>query len=105
MAYLHRHLIEALDEGGVEHPGGGAEGLQIAPRQHDQLIGKLGRQVEIVQHHQGDPLLLPGLLAEVLHQLHLVMQVQGADRLVQHHDAGVAQQHLGEQHHLPLAAA
>ena len=82
----------------------GAEGLEL-PCQHDQLIGKLGGQVEIVQHHQGDPLLIPGLLAQVLHQLHLVVQVQGADRLVQHHDAGIAQQHLGEEHHLPLAAA
>lgn len=66
----------------------GGRRLADGPRQHDQLIGKLGRQVEIVQHHQGDPLLLPGLLAEVFHQLHLVVKVQGADRLVQHHDAG-----------------
>jgi hypothetical protein len=41
----------------------------------------------------------------MVHQSDLVLQVERADRLVQHHDPRRAQQHLREQRHLALAAA
>lgn len=52
-----------------------------------------------MQHHQADPVLGARLVVQVLHQLQLVLQVERAGRLVQHHDLLVAQQHLRKQPH------
>ena len=103
--HVHGHVVQALDQLGRDDLGRWPVGLQLALVQHHQPVGVLRRQVQVVQDGDGDPVVRAGLLVQVVHQHHLVAHVQRADRFVQHHHFGRAQQHLGKQRHLPLAAA
>ncbi len=75
-------------EHGSQHGGGedvaGCAGRHHTPvLQQQNVVGVGQRSVQVVQYHHGGELLLAGLLTHGAHHLHLVLQVQRADRLVQ----------------------
>ena len=80
-----------------------AESGQTAAMQHRHMLRPATGQGQVVQHYDDDHSGLAGDVAHMAHHPKLVVHVEGARRLVEQENAGLAHERLRETRELPLA--
>lgn len=65
----HRQVVQAPSPFCIQNIFGSAIGLLLAIGQNNQAVGRLRRQIEVMQHHQCYPLLVARLLVHMFHEL------------------------------------
>ena len=101
--YVHVLAIQLAEDLGPHHLGGGPAG-RPARRQVDEAVHDRQQRVHVVRRDEHRDLLVPGDLAEQFDHILLAGDVQVGQRLVEQEQPGPADQRVGDQYPLLLAA-
>src|SRR6185312_7047634 len=97
------YLVDVSQHPGGDHDCGRAMGHQVSLVDQQHFVTALQCHIQIVQDDERGQLVLPCFTGEHVHDVPLVVQVQGGQRLIQQQHPGLADQCLGQSHELLLA--